>query len=66
MLSVKKCFFCGGDIRPSLGVAYVKNDGVIQHFCSSKCRFNTVNLHRDPRKYKWTAKFKKSSSKAET
>jgi len=62
MLSVKKCFFCGRDVPPAQGIAYVRNDGVIQYFCSSKCRKNALKLKRDPRKYKWTAKYRKSSA----
>lgn len=63
MLSERKCFFCGGDISPSHGIAYIRNDGVIQYFCSSKCRKNTLVLKRDPRKYKWTKKYKKRKGK---
>jgi large subunit ribosomal protein L24e len=60
MLSEKMCFFCGNEIMPSRGIALIKNDGVIQHFCSSKCRKNSLDLKRDPRKYKWTKKYKKN------
>jgi|TARA_B100000959_G_C14666801_1_gene494745 large subunit ribosomal protein L24e len=63
MLSEKKCTFCGDDIIASYGITYIRNDGVIQHFCSSKCRKNTQKLKRDPRKYKWTAAYQKPQSK---
>jgi|TARA_Y100000031_G_scaffold129889_1_gene149234 large subunit ribosomal protein L24e len=63
MFSEKKCTFCGADIPPSRGITYIRNDGVTQHFCSSKCRKNTLKLKRDPRKYKWTAAYKKPKSK---
>ncbi len=33
---------------------YVKNDGSILWFCSSKCRKNFLKLGRNPRKLKWT------------
>jgi len=57
MLSLKKCFYCNNDIYPSIGVAYIKNDGSIRYYCSSKCRKNSIDLKRDPRKYKWTLKY---------
>jgi len=63
MLSEKECFFCGGKIIPSHGITYIRNDGIIQYFCSSKCRKNTLTLKRDPRKYKWTEKFEKGIRK---
>jgi large subunit ribosomal protein L24e len=49
-----KCSFCGSAIRFGTGIMYVKNDGVIMNFCSSKCRKSMTKLHRDPRKLKWT------------
>jgi len=44
MFSEKKCAFCGVDISPSHGQTYIRNDGVTQHFCSSKCRKNSLKL----------------------
>ena len=38
---------------------FVKNDGTIFWFCSNKCRKNMLKLGRDPRKLKWTAKYRK-------
>jgi large subunit ribosomal protein L24e len=38
---------------------YVKNDGSILWFCSSKCRKNALKLKRDSRKLKWTAYYGK-------
>jgi len=38
---------------------YVRGDGSILWFCSSKCRKNAVNLKRDARKLKWTKYYKK-------
>lgn len=35
------------------GTMFVKNNGDISWFCSSKCRKNTLDLKRDYRKYKW-------------
>jgi len=33
---------------------YVKNDGSLLYFCSSKCRKSSVNMGRDARKLRWT------------
>jgi len=53
---VKKyaCSFCGMDIEPGTGMIYVRNDGVLLYFCSSKCRRNALLLRRRARKLKWT------------
>lgn len=50
------CSFCGRLIEPGTGIMYVKNDGSILWFCSSKCRKNYLKLGRNPRKLKWTLK----------
>jgi len=49
-----KCSFCGKEFLHSSGLMYVRNDGVILRFCSSKCRKASLELRRDPRKFKWT------------
>jgi large subunit ribosomal protein L24e len=59
MPKTRKCSFCGKDFPPGTGIMYVKNDGSIIWFCSSKCRKSTLELRRDPRKLKWTAYFGK-------
>jgi large subunit ribosomal protein L24e len=41
---------------------YVRNNGTVLWFCSDKCRKNMLELHRDPRRLKWTAKYKKGGS----
>ena len=53
MISAKKCTFCGKDILLGQGVMFVRNDGTVQYYCSSKCRKNSLVLKRDPRKFKW-------------
>jgi len=50
----RKCSFCGHEFPPGSGVMYVKNDGTILWFCSSKCRKSSINLKRDSRKLPWT------------
>lgn len=38
---------------------YVKTDGKILNFCSSKCNKNMLKLNRKPRDFKWTSEIKK-------
>ena len=38
---------------------FVKLDGKILWFCSSKCEKNMLKLKRDPRKFKWTGAYEK-------
>jgi large subunit ribosomal protein L24e len=54
MVREVKCSFCGAVIKFGTGIMYVRNDGVVMNFCSSKCRKNMTVLKRDPRKLKWT------------
>lgn len=49
-----KCTFCGEEIESGTGLMYVKKDGKIFHFCSSKCEKNQIGLGRKSRKVKWT------------
>jgi len=49
-----KCSFCGKNYVQGTGFMYVKNDGTLLHFCSSKCKRNVLELKRDSRKLKWT------------
>jgi large subunit ribosomal protein L24e len=51
------CSFCGREVQPATGTMFVKNDGTLNWFCSSKCRKSALKLGRDPRKLKWTAKY---------
>lgn len=52
-METKKCSFCGGSIEPGTGKMYVKKDGTIFYFCSSKCQKNQ-QLGRVPRRVRWT------------
>lgn len=58
MPKVYECSFCGGEIPPGTGSIYVRRDGRVLRFCSSKCRKSMVNLKRDPRKLKWTKAYR--------
>jgi len=49
------CSFCGKRIRPGTGKMFVKADGSILFWCSSKCEKNYM-LGRNPKKIKWARK----------
>ena len=55
----RNCSFCGHEFQPGTGMIYVKNDGTVLWFCSSKCRKSSIELKRDSRKVKWTKYFGK-------
>ena len=48
------CSFCGNELKKGTGMMYVKKDGTVYHFCSSKCRKNMLKLKRDAKKVRWT------------
>jgi len=54
MVERRVCTFCGDEIEPGTGRMYIKKDGVVYHFCSSKCFKNLVVLGRVPRRTTWT------------
>ncbi len=54
MVERRVCTFCGVEIEPGTGSMYIKKDGVIYNFCSSKCHKNLVHLGRVPRRTTWT------------
>lgn len=56
MVRVYKCSFCSKDMVVGTGMMYVRNDGTILRFCSSKCRKNMLELKRIPRHLKWSSK----------
>jgi large subunit ribosomal protein L24e len=69
-----RCTFCGKTIEKGTGKIYVKKDGRIFNFCSSKCEKNQLKLGRKSANVKWTehhgigklkgsAKVKKKTSK---
>ncbi len=53
------CSFCGKEIEPGTGKMYVLRNGTVYYFCSSKCQKNMIELHRIPRKVKWTEAYRK-------
>ncbi len=61
----KKCSFCEMPIEPGRGMMFVKRDGTVFYFCSSKCERNMIKLGRKRRKVKWATKAKvKATPKA--
>ncbi len=54
-----KCSFCRENIEPGTGLMFVKSDGKIFYFCSSKCEKNMLKLRREPKDVKWVSKKKK-------
>jgi large subunit ribosomal protein L24e len=57
-----KCSFCGKEIEKGTGVMFVKNDGRVFYFDSSKCEKN-MKLGREPARVGWVRKAKKSAHK---
>jgi len=58
MPQIYKCSFCGKEIAPGTGMGFVRRDGKVLRFCTAKCRKSTLNMRRDPRKFKWTEAWK--------
>ncbi|MEM1534914.1 MAG: 50S ribosomal protein L24e [Candidatus Pacearchaeota archaeon] len=50
-----RCSFCNGEIKKGTGLMFVKKDGKILWFCSSKCR-KSFFMGRDAKKLKWVKK----------
>lgn len=60
------CSFCDDPISKGTGFIFIKKDGTLFYFCSSKCKKNTLNLKREGRRQKWTEssrKFKAATAK---
>ncbi len=53
------CSFCEGPVQKGTGLIYVKKDGTLFNFCSSKCKKNVLSLGREGRRQKWTQAAKK-------
>ncbi|MDD1764791.1 MAG: hypothetical protein LUQ46_02145 [Candidatus Methanomethyliaceae archaeon] len=56
MVKTYKCSFCSRDINPGTGLMYIRKDGTILRFCTSKCRKNMIELKRISRHLKWSSK----------
>lgn len=53
------CSFCGISIPKGTGKIYVKKEGKVLDFCSTKCEKNMIKLNRKPRNIKWTSEYHK-------
>ena len=53
------CTFCGSAIPKGRGLMYVRKDGKVYYFCSSKCKRNMLELKRSGKKVKWTTHVQK-------
>jgi large subunit ribosomal protein L24e len=62
MVEQKNCSFCGEAIEPGTGKLFVRKDGSIFYFCSSKCE-NNFQLGRAPRRVPWTRAGRKAMGK---
>lgn len=49
-----ECSFCGEPIEPGTGKMFVRRDGTVYRFCSSKCQASQLDLKRIPRNVRWT------------
>lgn len=49
-----KCSFCGNDLKRGTGEMFVRKEGAVFFFCSSKCKRNLLSLERSPHKTLWT------------
>ena len=54
----KRCSFCNALLEPGTGKMFVKRDGTVLYFCSSKCERNMLKLRRKSRRLKWAASAK--------
>lgn len=54
MVKIRTCSFCGYSIQPGEGITFVKNDGTILDFCTTKCRYARLKYKKNPRKTRWT------------
>lgn len=62
MVEKNTCSFCGEELEPGTGKLFVRKDGAIFYFCSSKCQSN-YRLRRVPRRVEWTALGRKARGK---
>lgn len=53
MVDTAMCDYCGSDIEPGTGTMFVRIDGQVIHYCSSKCEKN-ADLGRAARDLEWT------------
>ncbi|MEM2141658.1 MAG: 50S ribosomal protein L24e [Candidatus Thorarchaeota archaeon] len=60
MVGTQRCTFCGRDIEPGTGIAFVRTkDGAVLWFCSNKCKVSSIDRGMKPRETKWTLLYQK-------
>ncbi|ACL15898.1 50S ribosomal protein L24e [Methanosphaerula palustris] len=62
MVEMHTCTFCGEGLEPGTGKMFVRRDGSIYYFCSTKCQ-NNFKLGRAPRRVAWTKAGRKALGK---
>ncbi len=62
MVETYVCSFCGASMEPGTGKMFVRKDGSIYYFCSTKCQTN-YRLGRVPRRVAWTKAGRKARGK---
>ncbi|MGC8562270.1 MAG: 50S ribosomal protein L24e [Thermoplasmata archaeon] len=53
-METRYCSFCGSKIEYGTGKMYIRRDGSVLYFDTSKCEKNFLKLHREPRRVRWT------------
>lgn len=56
-MALAKCVFCGKEQEDFKGNYYIKNDGTMNYFCTSKCQKSQLKLKRDKKRFRWTERF---------
>ena len=62
MVELRNCSFCGDAIEPGTGKMFVRRDGTVYYFCSTKCQ-NNFRLGRASRRVLWTQAGRKAAGK---
>ncbi|MBW3582420.1 MAG: 50S ribosomal protein L24e [Euryarchaeota archaeon] len=60
-METRVCSFCGNNVEPGTGMMYIKRDGTVLMFCTSKCRKNMLELKRVPRRVRWSQHFERQA-----
>ena len=63
MPQTRDCDFCGDEIEPGTGTMFVRVDGTVIHYCSSKCEKN-ADLGREARDVEWTEAGRRADEEA--
>jgi len=64
MVERRICSFCKNEIEPGTGRMYVRKDGTVYFFCSTKCQKNMLKLKRVPRTVRWSKFYVKKKQSA--